>query len=60
MMRKDRLVGVAMSENLGRTIGEYPNLDKIRISGDDARIKVRRAHLMAERQKLVEEWELDK
>ena len=31
---------LAMSENLGRTIGEYPNLDKIRISGDDARIKV--------------------
>jgi hypothetical protein len=27
---------------------------------DDARIKVRRAHLIAERQKLVEEWELDK
>jgi len=31
---------LAMCENLGRTIGEYSNLDKIRISGSDARIRV--------------------
>ena len=38
---------LAMCDNLGRTIGEYPNLDKISIAGVDPRITVVGAELPA-------------
>jgi KDO2-lipid IV(A) lauroyltransferase len=38
---------LAMCDNLGRTIGEYPNLDKISIAGLDPRITVTGAELPA-------------
>lgn len=37
----------AMCDNLGRAIGEYPNLDKISISGPDPRISVSGAEFPA-------------
>jgi KDO2-lipid IV(A) lauroyltransferase len=38
---------IAMCDNLGRTVGEYPNLDKISIKGSDPRITVTGAELPA-------------
>jgi len=38
---------LAMCDNLGRTVGEYPNLDKISIAGPDPRITVSGAELPA-------------
>jgi KDO2-lipid IV(A) lauroyltransferase len=40
-------VVIAMCDNLGRTVGEYPNLDKISIKGSDPRITVTGAELPA-------------
>ena len=38
---------LAMCDNLGRTVGEYPNLDKISITGKDPRISVSGTELPA-------------
>src|SRR6266478_992007 len=41
------LIVLAMCDNLGRAIGEYPNLDKISIAGGDPRITVTGAEFPA-------------